>query len=92
MVIAEQFVVMKQSRGNDASNGKAPSNFADTLSVGSRAAGCHIKLSCKHSPLISFSAQDVQQCINRNHCYKWKLPNFAVEISTRYAGKKTKQK
>ena len=36
----KQSVVTKQSRGNDASNGKAPSTFADTLSL-----GCYIKLS-----------------------------------------------
>jgi len=50
MVIAEQFVITKQSRGNDASNGKAPTNFADKLSVGSSTGGCSMKLSCKHSP------------------------------------------
>jgi len=87
MAIAEQFAVTKQSRGNDASNGKAPSNFADKLSVGSSTGGCSIKLSCKRWPLRSFTAHDVQQRINRNHCNKRKLSNFAVEVSKRYARK-----
>jgi hypothetical protein len=70
MVIAEQFVITKQSRGNDASNGNAPTNFADKLSAGSSTGGCYMSyLAGTGPPLTSFSAPDVQQWINRNNCY-----------------------